>query len=52
MVLEILTEIFPHKESNYRNSTVLQGIKIKSIKSIKSIESIKIVIHGSETISI
>ena len=42
MALEILTEIFPQKESNYslRNSTALQG------------RSIKTVMYGSETISI
>ena len=41
MVPEILTEIFPQKESNYslRNSTALQG------------RSIKTVMYGSETIS-
>ena len=41
MAPEILTEIFPQKESNYRlrNSTALQG------------RSIKTVIYGSETIS-
>ena len=41
MVPEILTEIFPQKESNYslRNSTALSG------------RSIKTVIYGSETIS-
>ena len=40
MAREILTEIFPQKESNYslRNSTALQG------------RSIKTVIYGSETI--
>ena len=39
MALEILTEIFPQKESNYslRNSTALQG------------RSIKTVMYGSET---
>ena len=33
MVPEILTEIFPHKESNYslRNSTALQGRSIKTV---------------------
>ena len=41
MTLEILTEIFPQKESNYslRNSTTLQG------------RSIKTVMYGSKTIS-
>ena len=41
MAPEILTEMFPHKESNYnhRNSTALQG------------RSIKTVIYSSETIS-
>ena len=40
MVLEILTEIFPQKNSNsLRNSTTLQG------------RSIKTVMYGSETIS-
>ena len=41
MAPEILTEIFPQKESNYslRNSTALQG------------RSIKTVMYGSETIS-
>ena len=41
MAPEILTEIFPQKESNYslRNSTTLQG------------RSIKTVMYGSETIS-
>ena len=41
LVTEVLTEIFPQKESNYslRNSTALQG------------RSIKIVMYGSETIS-
>ena len=41
MVQEILTEIFPQKESNYslRNSTTLQG------------RSIKNVMHGSKTLS-
>ena len=41
MAPEILTEIFPQKESTYslRNSTTLQG------------RSIKIVTYGSETIS-
>ena len=41
MVPAIMTEIFPHKESNYslRNSIVLQG------------RSIKTVMYGSETIS-
>ena len=41
MAPEILTEIFPQKESNYslRNSTTLQG------------RSIKTIIYGSETIS-
>ena len=40
MAREILTEIFPQKESNYniRNSTALQG------------RSTKAVMHGSETI--
>ena len=40
MAPEILTEIFPQKESNYslRNSTTLQG------------RSIKTVMYGSETI--
>ena len=34
MAPEILTEIFPQKESNYslRNSTTLQGRSIKTIK--------------------
>ena len=42
MAPEILTEIFPQKESNYslRNSTTLQG------------RSTKTVMYGSETISI
>ena len=41
MAPEILTEIFPQKESNYslKNSTALQG------------RSIKTVMYGSETIS-
>ena len=41
MTTDILTEIFPQKESNYslRNSTTLQG------------RSIKAVIYGSETVS-
>ena len=41
MAPEILTEVFPQKESNYclRNSTTLQG------------RSIKTVMYGSETIS-
>ena len=41
MVPEILTESFPHKESNYNliSSTALQG------------RSIKTVMYGSETIS-
>ena len=41
MAPEILTEIFPHKESSYslRNSTALQG------------RSIKIAMYGSGTIS-
>ena len=41
MAPEILTEIFPQKESNYslRNRAELQG------------RSIKIVMYGSETIS-
>lgn len=41
MTLEILINIFPHKESNYnlRNSTVLQD------------RTIKTVIYGSESVS-
>ena len=40
MAPEILTEIFPQKESNYslRNSTALQGSSIKTVR------------YGSETI--
>ena len=40
MATEILTEIFPQKESNYslRNSTALQGSRIKIVR------------YGSETI--
>ena len=39
MAPEILTEIFPQKESNYSPSTALQG------------RSIKTIMYGSETIS-
>ena len=44
MASNTLTEIFPHKESNYnlRNSTTLQGRAIKTVKyELETISSLE-----------